>query len=311
MNRLKHILVGVDFSPCSKNALIQAAWLARWNNAKLHVLYALDSLVLAELLEIMSKRMEDLKKEVLEQETAALQQFVNETLSGNDKPEHIVTEVKIGAPLSVILDNVAHKSADLLVLGTHGVSTPEEDVGSLAMKCVRKAPTKVMLVRPGHDKAFKKVVAAVDFSENSRGAVEQAVRVSLEDKAELHIVNVYFGPWNKVHYFSPTKTANPDFIRQYTAVLENKLKNYIDPFVRELNDIPVTIKLIENQNYADGVNEYLKAIDADLVVTGTRGQSNLSYVLLGGTAQRIIRHSSCSVLAIKPRDFQPVHTPEH
>ncbi len=307
MNRLKHILVAVDFSESSRNALIQAAWLAKWNNSILHVLYVLDSLVLAELLEVMSKRMEDLKKEVYEKDSAELKKFVNESLAGNDRPDHIITETIIGKPLSVILDKITDTSADLLVMGTHGGSCPDMEVGSLAMKCVRKAPTKVMLVRPGHDQAFKKVVAAVDFSENSFGAVEQAVRVSLEDKAELHIVNVYYGPWNKVHYFLPTRTADPHFIKQYTDGLENKLKAYIQPFTKELGNLSVTCKLLENNNDADRVNRYLREIDADLVVIGTRGQSDLSYVLLGGTAQRIIRKSTCSVLAIKPKNFQPVH----
>ena len=49
MNRLKSILVGVDFSECSKAALQQAARMAKWNGATLHVLHVIESMVVTEL----------------------------------------------------------------------------------------------------------------------------------------------------------------------------------------------------------------------------------------------------------------------
>jgi nucleotide-binding universal stress UspA family protein len=49
MHRLKSILVGVDFSECSKAALQQAARMAKWNGATLHVLHVIESMVVTEL----------------------------------------------------------------------------------------------------------------------------------------------------------------------------------------------------------------------------------------------------------------------
>ena len=42
-------------------------------------------------------------------------------------------------------------------------------------------------------------------------------------------------------------------------------------------------------------------VNADLVAVGTRGQSNLRDVVLGSTAEKILRDSVCAVLAAKPR----------
>ena len=39
---------------------------------------------------------------------------------------------------------------------------------------------------------------------------------------------------------------------------------------------------------------------APLVVIGTKGKSNLKYVLLGSTAERLLRDLPASVLAVKP-----------
>ena len=41
MNQLKTILVGVDFSECSRCALEQAVRLAQWNNARLGIIHVL------------------------------------------------------------------------------------------------------------------------------------------------------------------------------------------------------------------------------------------------------------------------------
>ena len=43
---------------------------------------------------------------------------------------------------------------------------------------------------------------------------------------------------------------------------------------------------------------------ADLVVVGTRGRTGMKAVLLGTVAERIVRESPCSVLAVKPDGFK-------
>ena len=43
----------------------------------------------------------------------------------------------------------------------------------------------------------------------------------------------------------------------------------------------------------------VKAEDSDLVIVGTKGKSGLAHVLLGSTAERVIRTSPCPVLAVR------------
>lgn len=44
--------------------------------------------------------------------------------------------------------------------------------------------------------------------------------------------------------------------------------------------------------------EYTREIGADLIVLGTRGRTNLRYVMAGSTAERLLRELPCSVLAV-------------
>jgi universal stress protein E len=79
--------------------------------------------------------------------------------------------VDLGSPIDCVLRRVRDAKADLLVLGVTGSSMIPMGAGTLAPKCLRKTPTKVMLVHEGHTGPFRKVVACVDFSEQSRDAL--------------------------------------------------------------------------------------------------------------------------------------------
>lgn len=45
---------------------------------------------------------------------------------------------------------------------------------------------------------------------------------------------------------------------------------------------------------------YAKSSDVDLIVIGTHGRSGLAHVLLGSTAERVVRKAPCPVLSVRP-----------
>ncbi|MCU0784427.1 MAG: universal stress protein, partial [Verrucomicrobia bacterium] len=62
MNQIKTILVGVDFSECSRCALEQAARLARWNDASLGVIHVMDSSALDNSLAEFQPELDELRR---------------------------------------------------------------------------------------------------------------------------------------------------------------------------------------------------------------------------------------------------------
>lgn len=56
------------------------------------------------------------------------------------------------------------------------------------------------------------------------------------------------------------------------------------------------------QDPADHLFEAIERHSARLVVIGLRRRSLLGRVLFGSTAQRVLLHSPCSVLAVKPKE---------
>ena len=55
------------------------------------------------------------------------------------------------------------------------------------------------------------------------------------------------------------------------------------------------------QQICDGAKDY----EADLIVTSTHGRTGLQHVLMGSTAEYVVRHASCSVLVVPTRERAP------
>jgi len=181
MDCLKNIVVGVDFSPFSHCALKQATRIAGWTQAKMHAVHVVDTSMVNHLKEFWACRRaligsQDAVERIRDSAQTQLEKMVGET-----EGVGLHTDAVTGTPFLELLRRVRDASADLLALGSNGSSDPSKGAGALASKCVRKAPTKVLLVRGDHDECFKNVVACVDFSDSSHRVIEQAIRVAHDE----------------------------------------------------------------------------------------------------------------------------------
>jgi universal stress protein E len=300
MNQLKSILAGVDFSECSRTALQQAARMAAINHGRLHVFHVIEDLVLSEFAETLKVSDIELRELALDRAAVRLKQWVEDA----GCPDDTHCEARIGTPLDAVLKKAHDVEADLIVLGETGSSMSGQGAGVLATKLLRKSPCKVMLINETHREPFQLVLACVDFSETSRQVVVQALRIATQNKSQLHFLHVTDPPWRRLHYLRPTPEAAPDFQKQYRDTLRYRLEQ----FVGETGGLNVRYNLHESSSPGSGIANYARLLHADLLVLGTKGKTNLRYVLLGSTAERLLRDVPCSVLAIKPPGFAGVVT---
>ena len=71
-------------------------------------------------------------------------------------------------------------------------------------------------------------------------------------------------------------------------------------FVKEeAQGIDFSEVLMNKPNYANGIVLHAMYSNADLIVIGAKGRTNLGYVLLGSTAERLLRDLPCSLLIVK------------
>ncbi len=291
MNQIKSILTGVDFSECSRSALAQAVRIARWNNAKLQALHTVEHLVFSDAAWASHIPYENLQAQAVAAAHTALRRYLADT----GAPKDAGVFVDVGSPLDSIVRRVRETAADLLVLGVSGSSMIPMGAGTLAAKCLRKVPAKVMLVHERHTGPFRNIVAGVDFSEQSRVAVTQALHVAAQDDAVVHFLHVFTGSWGRYALVPDAWEVDEATATQYRHALEQQLRE----FVGDTAGRQASFTVVEASNHGHGIGEYARRIHADLVVLGTKGRSNLGYVLLGSTVERLLREIPCSALVVR------------
>lgn len=87
-----------------------------------------------------------------------------------------------------------------------------------------------------------------------------------------------------------------NFEKSYRAVLENNLRQFAGA-PPEANAI---VSVCPGKTDGHGIAEYCRNVDADFVILGSKGQTNLNYVLLGSTVERLLKEIPCSVLVVRP-----------
>jgi nucleotide-binding universal stress UspA family protein len=149
--QLNRILVPVDFSKFSDNALNYACAFAEQFHAELHLLHVLQDVVAMMpepglFVPPSGDWLQDLEKSARDE----LAKLPPADLAGSLT---VVREARHGAPFLEIVRYARDKQIDLIVLGTHGRSgLAHVLLGSVAEKVVRKSPCPVLTVRhPEHE----------------------------------------------------------------------------------------------------------------------------------------------------------------
>ncbi|MDH4165775.1 MAG: universal stress protein [Gammaproteobacteria bacterium] len=285
MIALTSVVVGVDFSECSRVALGHATRIASWSNATVHPVHVLETGVDEPGDEPRLTSMQrEIRSGLSEEALSRWEAFSYATPCARGLP----LDVCFGSRLAGIRQQLALHAADLLVLGAFGASRPNVGLGTLASGCIRGVSTDVLIVRDNYRDAFRTVAVGIDFSANSERALASAALVAHHDGARLYAVHVA-----------------PRDLDTY-ARLRGELGPQLQAFVKAETDryagLEVRCHVYPYSGHRSGILEFAALVDADLVAVGTKGHSNLRDVVLGSTAEKAVRDSVVAVWATRPAE---------
>ncbi len=294
------ILAPVDFSTGSRTAFEQAARIAACHGSRLHVLHVLDSMALALLADSRREPFEKFSAESIE----ASRRSLDEWLKRSPVRHGFEITIAIGVPMHEILEHAKAYEADLLVAGISGAGQHPAGAGSVSGKLARKSPVNVLLVRQDHPHPFRKITACLDFSEMSPRVAAAAAGLAQQDGAGIDFLHVWQEPWQVLPLGAPFGDASVPFLPPEPTMREDMqrtLGHQLRAFAKDIPPgIPVAEVLREDSSYGRGIAAHASEAHADLIVTGSKGRSNLRYVLLGSTAERLLAAMPCSLLVVKP-----------
>jgi len=143
---IRHILVPIDFSDYSKNALRYAVSMAEQYSASIHLIYVIEPMIYPADLGFGQVVMPGVEEELRMKSENELQGLLEREIGSHVHGDAIV---RLGRPHQEILTEAEEKNIDLIILATHGHSGVEQILfGSTAMRVVRLAKCPVLIMRP-------------------------------------------------------------------------------------------------------------------------------------------------------------------
>lgn len=146
---------------------------------------------------------------------------------------------------------------------------------------------------------WTKICCAVDLSEPSRVAMEEAAWLANRLGAELTLVHVHI---------PPPAAASDVLVSSRGGALARAHENE-ETLARWLADAergagrPARSRILSGDPAAE-ILRYAGEERCDLVVVGTHGRTGLTRVVLGSVAERVARQAPCPVLVVHGRDLR-------
>lgn len=205
------------------------------------------------------------------------------------------------SPAEQIVGYAAENGVDLIVMGTHGRSALAHFlVGSVAENVVRHATCPVITVAHQEEEIFepprlKRLLVPIDFSEHARAALPHVVIFAQNFDAEIELLHVI----DQRVYPSFYGTEAESLMRLYPELMDKsiaELKSFAGDDIPEDLQIEFTVR---EGNPQSEIIRYADKQDVDLIMMGTHGLSGLEKVLIGSTAEKVVRRAECPVFVIK------------
>ncbi len=278
------IIVAIDFSECSINALIHAVSIARIGNQDIRLVWVGKP-------EAQKERFVDAQNDPTREVKKKLEELVSQYQPqvGENKITYVIRKGKV---YKEVTDEARECRAMLIVAGTHGASGFEEFwIGSNANRVVSYAACPVITIREGINinRPLERIVLPIDSTMETRQKATFTGYLAKMHNAEIHILRLY--------------SSKVKAMRQNVDFYAGQVARYF-----EQEGIKYTSAARDADNLANAMIEYAKEVDANMISIMTDQESSTSNLWLGPYAQQLVNHSPFPVLSIHARELMTIQT---
>ncbi|GJL73790.1 MAG: universal stress protein [Nitrosomonas sp.] len=143
---------------------------------------------------------------------------------------------------------------------------------------------------------YQHILVPVDGSPTSNRALQEALKLAKQLKAQLALIHVM----EKIWYVDNESYLNYAELQNAVRISSEKILAQAEAAVLQEGVSP-TVKLLEarGERIANMVVAEAKRWPADLIVIGTHGRSGFSHLLFGSVAEGVVRTAHVPVLLIR------------
>lgn len=254
---MKKILVPVDFTSVSENAINHAENLARHIEGEIHLLHVVG------------------KKSLLEEAETRMNAYTEMVDKQYDQVK-ISCSVRQGNIFEDIGEVAVQIDASLIVMGTHGLRGMQFLVGSNALRIVSSSETPIIIVQERGIRAegYDDIIVPLDLEKETKQKLTIVAKMAKYFNSRVHLIS----PFEKDEYLKNSLDRN----LQYAADMMAQA------------GIEHTVKVLDKDagDFDDELISYAVVKEADLITIMNLRESSLAGLLGGGYTQKIITNEA-------------------
>ena len=250
----------------------------------------------------------DVQEYIIQEEKHDLEQIV---ASIRQAGVQVSSKLLSGSPFVEIIREVLRGGYDLVMITAESRGGLKEALfGRTTMHLMRKCPCPVWVMNPAQPKHYSHILAAVDptpFYEQRNALniqiMDLATTLAHRERCELLIIHT----WS----FTLESHVQSGRIKVPQSKMDEWGRGLRDTHRRSLGEL---LQLYDLENLKHQVymlkgeaGNLIPALAAEkeveLIVMGTLSRTGISGLLIGNTAEKVLRQVDCSVLTVKPEGF--------
>ncbi|NNC70190.1 MAG: universal stress protein [Flavobacteriaceae bacterium] len=277
---MKKLLVPTDFSEQSEYALNVAAQIAKDTNAEIVVTHMMG--LHNTLINTTDNRSAEQALFQLKLSQKNFESFLDKDYL---KGIQVIDTVENQTVFSGINEVVKKNDIDLIIMGSHGTTGLMQDifVGSNTEKVVRTSEVPVLVIKNKRENfKINDVVFACDFKLENINVYKQAMKLFQLFNANVHLIYI-----NIPQKFKSTEQMK-EMVTDFLTVVDGDSKKNIEKVV-----------YFDDFSVEEGIFNYAKSVDADLVAIPTHGRKGLAHFFAGSITEDIANHLAMPVMTFK------------
>jgi universal stress protein E len=312
MQPFRNILVGVDLSQydassfqpsaVARDVVRQALWLAGKTSARLTFFAAL---------EFASEALPQLEETDFRHLATKAEHNAQKILSGlveqaKGRGIEAVDKLALGSGWLELVRQAIRDKHDLVLIGTRDRRGLDWMLfGSTAVKVVRRSPCPVWVAKPEEEPSNLRILVASDLKPVSEEALRLVVQLAQATPATVHVLHVVDFPLDRFWSTGLPDAKEEAYRRRIRENAVKELGGQIERSGARHLSPAVQVHLLDEPGCLPdvGILQFIRSNAIDLLVMGTLGRSGIAGIMIGNTAERILPELTCSLLAVKPKDF--------
>jgi nucleotide-binding universal stress UspA family protein len=139
---------------------------------------------------------------------------------------------------------------------------------------------------------LKKILVPIDFSDCSKKALLYAIPFARQFGAEMILLSVV-EPYPAVPEMAPTDFETVGDTRRELETLRKTVPEAVHASIAVRTGSP-----------SNEIAEAASDLDADLIIIATHGRKGITRMMLGSTAEKVVRYASCPVLIVRQSEHE-------